>query len=211
LVKKMNWLNWYVIDNDGFSGQCRDEAEARKFAKRMDILSPKFAPRRVVQLVEYVEPELTRLSVACDVKTLCANGDLPDSMEVLADWIAAGEMPDTVVGNTAKIDQKPAEALEQPVQEPVAWIWKYANGEEEVVFVPPRHVDASHVDAPSTITPVYTSPPAQPAPVVLTDEQARDMPDCWVVVKNGQILATHDGPSHYDGIQAVRYAPAAQR
>ena len=49
-----------------------------------------------------------------------------------------------------------------------------------------------------------------PAPVPLTDEQARDMPDCWVVVKNGQILATHDGPSHYDGIQAVRYAPAAQ-
>jgi hypothetical protein len=50
-----------------------------------------------------------------------------------------------------------------PVQEPVAWIWKYANGEEEVVFVPPRHVDASHVDAPSTITPLYTTPPKQPA------------------------------------------------
>jgi hypothetical protein len=49
-----------------------------------------------------------------------------------------------------------------PVQEPVAWIWKYANGEEEVVFVPPRHVDASHVDAPSTITPLYTTPPAAP-------------------------------------------------
>jgi hypothetical protein len=52
---------------------------------------------------------------------------------------------------------------------------------------------------------------AQPAPVPLTDEQARDMPDCWVVVKNGQILATHDEPCHHDGIQAVRYAPAAQR
>jgi hypothetical protein len=57
------------------------------------------------------------------------------------------------------LDYEPA-----PVQEPVAWIWKYANGEEEVVFVPPRHVDASHVDAPSTITPLYTTPPAaQPA------------------------------------------------
>jgi hypothetical protein len=57
-------------------------------------------------------------------------------------------------------------AAAQPalVQGPVAWIWKYANGEEEVVFVPPRHVDASHVDAPSTITPLYTTPPAaQPA------------------------------------------------
>lgn len=44
-------------------------------------------------------------------------------------------------------------------QEPVAWIWKYANGEEEVVFVPPRHVDATHVDAPSTITSLYATPP----------------------------------------------------
>jgi len=47
-------------------------------------------------------------------------------------------------------------------QEPVAWIWKYANGEEEVVFVPPRHVDATHVDAPSTITSLYTTPPTVP-------------------------------------------------
>jgi hypothetical protein len=65
------------------------------------------------------------------------------------------------------------EALKEatPVQEPVAWIWKYANGEEEVVFVPPRHVDATHVDAPSTITPLYTTPPAaQRQWVGLTDE-----------------------------------------
>ena len=55
--------------------------------------------------------------------------------------------------------------------EPVAWIWKYANGEEEVVFVPPRHVDATHVDAPSTITPLYTTPPAaQRQWVWMTDE-----------------------------------------
>jgi hypothetical protein len=52
------------------------------------------------------------------------------------------------------------------------------------------------------------TPPA--APVPLTDEQASDMPHCWVVIKDGRIIATHDGPSHYDGIQAVRYAPAAQ-
>ena len=76
------------------------------------------------------------------------------------------------------------EALAQPQQEPVAWIWKYANGEEEVVFVPPRHVDATHIDAPSTITPLYTSPPARKP---LTDEeiekvwrsvQANDFHDC---------------------------------
>ena len=52
------------------------------------------------------------------------------------------------------------------------------------------------------------TPPA--APVPLTDEQARDMPDCWVVIKDGRIIATHDEPCHHDGIQAVRYAPAAQ-
>jgi hypothetical protein len=57
-------------------------------------------------------------------------------------------------------DTTPPAAQPAPVQEPVAWIWKYANGEEEVVFVPPRHVDATHVDAPSTITPLYTAPPA---------------------------------------------------
>jgi len=58
----------------------------------------------------------------------------------------------------------------QPVVqgEPVAWVWKYANGEEDIVFVPPRHVDATHVDAPSTIVPLYT----QPAPMVrLTDDE----------------------------------------
>jgi len=55
----------------------------------------------------------------------------------------------------------------------VAWIWKYANGEEEVVFAPPRHVDASYVDAPSTITPLYTTPPAQRQWVGLTDEEIK--------------------------------------
>ena len=54
--------------------------------------------------------------------------------------------------------------------EPVAWIWKYANGEEEVVFVPPRHIDATYVDAPSTITPLYTAPQPQQW-VGLTDEE----------------------------------------
>lgn len=41
-------------------------------------------------------------------------------------------------------------------------------------------------------------------------KEAMEMPDCWVVIKNGQIIATHDEPAHIDGIQAVRYVPAQQ-
>lgn len=45
--------------------------------------------------------------------------------------------------------------------EPVAWIWKYANGEEEVVFVRPERVKDMHPDThdmPSKITPLYLHP-----------------------------------------------------
>jgi hypothetical protein len=38
---------------------------------------------------------------------------------------------------------------------------------------------------------------------------ASDMPDCWVVVKDGAIIGTHDEPCHLQGIDAVRYVPAA--
>ena len=34
------------------------------------------------------------------------------------------------------------------------------------------------------------------------------MPDCWVVVKDGRIIGTHDESGHIDGLQAVRYVPA---
>jgi hypothetical protein len=40
------------------------------------------------------------------------------------------------------------------------------------------------------------------------NKEAMEMPDCWVVIKNGQIIATHNEPAHLDGIQAVRYVPA---
>ena len=35
------------------------------------------------------------------------------------------------------------------------------------------------------------------------------MPDCWVVVKDGSIVATHDAPGYYLEIDAVRYVPAS--
>lgn len=42
---------------------------------------------------EQQQEPLNRIDVACDIKTLCANGDLPDSFEEIADWIAGGSMP----------------------------------------------------------------------------------------------------------------------
>lgn len=33
-------------------------------------------------------------------------------------------------------------------------------------------------------------------------------PDCWVVIKDGQIIGTHDEFGHMGGIAAVRYVPA---
>ena len=92
------------------------------------------------------------------------------------------DIPDLIAGalgvsrGTAYDMIREALKEEAPVQEPVAWIWKYANGEEEVVFVPPRHVDATHVDAPSTITPLYATPPvAQRQWVGLTPDEYRQL------------------------------------
>jgi hypothetical protein len=36
---------------------------------------------------------LDKVAVACDIKTLCANGELPDSFQQVADWVASGQMP----------------------------------------------------------------------------------------------------------------------
>ena len=99
------------------------------------------------------------------------------------EWAKQADIADIIAGEL-KVSRGTAydmmrEALKEaaPVQEPVAWIWTYANGEQEVVFVPPRHVDASHVDAPSTITSLYTTPPAaQRHWVGLTDDEVEY---CW--------------------------------
>ena len=63
-------------------------------------------------------------------------------------------------------------------QEPVAWIWEYANGKEEVVFVPPHRIDLTHKDAPSTIIPLYTTPRQW---VGLTDEEIAKVEDEYIV------------------------------
>jgi hypothetical protein len=48
--------------------------------------------------------------------------------------------------------------LAQPEQDPVAWIWKYQDGSEEVVFVKPHRLDPEFHDIPSSIIPLYTHP-----------------------------------------------------
>jgi len=120
------------------------------------------------------------------------------------------------------------QALEQPVQqsqsdvEPVAWRVKWpaiGGGHKWIMVDKPLMEREGFVNEA-----LYTTPPAAPVQepvdvgqatmelaesVGLIGPTSRDMPDCWVVIKDGQILATHDAPSHYDGIQAVRYVPAA--
>jgi hypothetical protein len=169
-------MSWYVMDKDGDALLCNNEVNARRRARYCDLAFAGDAPHRAAQLVEYVEPELTRLSVACDVQTLCANGDLPDSMEVLADWIAAGEMPeaaDGVRGYVKKIesliqerDEWKALAQPAPVQEPVAaqckfdremkWLW-CEIAHHNLVQSEPHHWPGYQTRL------LYTTPPAQPA------------------------------------------------
>jgi hypothetical protein len=64
-------------------------------------------------------------------------------------------------GNTEGIGKEAITACKQalaaPVQEPVAWLVEFENGEQEL------HFDEQSVG--ETNTPLYTTPPAQPAPV----------------------------------------------
>lgn len=72
---------------------------------------------------------------------------------------------------------KAALASTQPApQEPVAWIWKYANGEEEVVFIDAskRTWDYENEDVPSKITPLYATPQPFPAPAVQSGDPDLD-------------------------------------
>lgn len=48
-----------------------------------------------------------------------------------------------------------------------------------------------------------------PSNSTVLEKQNHDLPDCWVVVKGGEIIATHNAPGHYEGIQAIRYTSAA--
>ena len=57
---------------------------------------------------------------------------------------------------------------------PSAWIWKYANGEEEVVFVDASRMnfDPREEDVPTTVTSLYTADQLRTA--VLEDRKRRE-------------------------------------
>ena len=60
----------------------------------------------------------------------------------------------------------------------------------------------------NAIPPKKAQPQAtQPAPVQPVHSVAA-LPDCWVVVKDGRIIGTHDEPANFCGIEALRYVPA---
>ena len=66
------------------------------------------------------------------------------------------------------------------------------------------HIDmftAAHKDCKAAL--------AQP-PLPVQPEQAQQgmLPDCWVVIKDGQIIGTHDEPGTLNGVAAIRYVPA---
>lgn len=70
-------------------------------------------------------------------------------------------------------------ASTQPAPNPVAWIWKYANGEEEVVFIDASKFswDYENQDVPSKITPLYVTPQPFPAPAV----QSAPKTEAWLI------------------------------
>jgi hypothetical protein len=79
-------------------------------------------------------------------------------------------------------------------EEPIAYLWKNRGTGKTLIVLPDQ---------------VWTSSPSWTCegPLVL-GAPAPLGPNCWVVIKDGQIIATHDEPCHYLGIKAVRYVPA---
>lgn len=64
-------------------------------------------------------------------------------------------------------------ALAQPAQqqEPVAWLWRYNDGDEEATLLDPQYFDHNALGISST-TPLYTTPPQRKP---LTHEQRFDL------------------------------------
>jgi len=77
-------------------------------------------------------------------------------------YISPFTMPDNPIGTAITAIKA---ALAQPVQEPVAWIWKDMRGQDVVSLFEPRF----------NSIPLYTTPPKRPW-VGLTDEEIHGTP-----------------------------------
>jgi hypothetical protein len=97
---------------------------------------------------------MRRFSEDCQMKEewLFSNAVVPVDVETTAALVAEIKRLIDVVGGLVL-----KQALAAPVQEPVAWLVEFENGEQEL------HFDEQSVG--ETNTPLYTTPPAQPAPV----------------------------------------------
>ena len=97
-------------------------------------------------------------------------------------------------------------------QEPVAKTGKaYVDSLIDALLLPPPAMSASDLKALHRRCAEMLHLQATVAPQAAAPSQAQGaMPDCWVVVKNGKILGTHDEPCQNQGIQGVRYVPASE-
>lgn len=108
-------------------------------------------------------------------------------------------MTHALVGYRAGLSAQQAAQASQEANKPAAWIWKWANGEEEVVFVDAANIewDPSVDDCPTTITPLYAAP-AKAAMVPLTGDQL------WT-------LWNSQGADDMNKNEAMRFARAIER
>jgi hypothetical protein len=91
----------------------------------------------------------------------------------IKEWAKQADIPDLIAG-TLGVSRGTAydlmrEALKEaaPVQEPVAWMHEWDDG-ERIPMLRKREVDSSDIDSPKSVRPLVfgdTTPPAQPAPV----------------------------------------------
>ena len=91
---------WYFVTNDGAATLCVDEADARESAAEADLMYPRMAPHRAVQLVPAdqlaaaVDAEREKCAgIVNELRMECARRNMPESATMLwhaEDAIRAG-------------------------------------------------------------------------------------------------------------------------
>lgn len=78
------------------------------------------------------------------------------------------------------------DSLPELTGKPAAWIWKFQDGSEEVVFVAPHRLDPDSDDIPTSITPLYTSP--QPLQPITADDVTDELH--WLLWRDSLLMHT---------------------